>query len=295
MKDDGQLSSHKLHCRNKPPPGIVVYATEHLKIYEINGEDHKFYCQNLCLLAKLFLDHKTLYYDVDGFMFYVLTETTNNKDLVVGYFSKEKISYDNYNLACIMTLPSHQRKGYGRLLIEWSYELSRREGVIGSPEKPLSALGLLGYHSYWSSLILSVLQKIKEQVTIATICQITRLHENDVIDTLSRLGLLRYQEEQNEKCDDNNRSIQMVSTNDVSSPPSSSSSPPSTKSKSKSPSSTTITTTATATATITTIYTNSYHFSTSAIIHITPEMIQETIKKHRIHFYRKLDPKCILI
>ena len=30
--------------------------------------------QNLCLLAKLFLDHKTLYYDVEPFMFYVMTE-----------------------------------------------------------------------------------------------------------------------------------------------------------------------------------------------------------------------------
>ena len=32
------------------------------------------YCQNLCLLSKLFLDHKTLYFDVDPFLFYVLCE-----------------------------------------------------------------------------------------------------------------------------------------------------------------------------------------------------------------------------
>ena len=32
------------------------------------------YCQNLCLLSKLFLDHKTLYYDVDPFLFYVMCE-----------------------------------------------------------------------------------------------------------------------------------------------------------------------------------------------------------------------------
>lgn len=47
------------------------------------------YCQNLCLLAKLFLDHKTLYYDVEGFKFYVVTEREQKtKDIVVGYFSK---------------------------------------------------------------------------------------------------------------------------------------------------------------------------------------------------------------
>ena len=33
---------------------------------------------------------------------------------VVGYFSKEKESPDDHNLACIMVLPPHQRKRYGR-------------------------------------------------------------------------------------------------------------------------------------------------------------------------------------
>lgn len=44
-----------------------------LSIFEVDGLISKIYCQNLCLLAKLFLDHKTLYYDVEPFMFYVLT------------------------------------------------------------------------------------------------------------------------------------------------------------------------------------------------------------------------------
>ena len=46
------------------------------------------YCQNLCLLAKLFLDHKTLYYDVEPFLFYVMTESDTNGCHMVGYFSK---------------------------------------------------------------------------------------------------------------------------------------------------------------------------------------------------------------
>lgn len=48
------------------------------------------YCQNLCLLAKLFLDHKTLYYDVEPFLFYVMTEADNTGCHLVGYFSKVK-------------------------------------------------------------------------------------------------------------------------------------------------------------------------------------------------------------
>ena len=49
------------------------------------------YCQNLCLLSKLFLDHKTLYYDVDPFLFYVLCEVDDAGAHIVGYFSKEKV------------------------------------------------------------------------------------------------------------------------------------------------------------------------------------------------------------
>lgn len=36
---------------------------------------------------------------------------------IVGYFSKEKHSPDDFNLACILVLPSHQRKGFGKFLI----------------------------------------------------------------------------------------------------------------------------------------------------------------------------------
>jgi histone acetyltransferase MYST1 len=48
---------------------------------------------------------------------------------IVGYFSKEKESPDGNNVACILTLPPYQRKGYGKLLIAFSYELSKLEQV----------------------------------------------------------------------------------------------------------------------------------------------------------------------
>lgn len=72
------------------------------------------------MLAKLFLDHKTLYFDVVPFVYYVLTEMDRNGVHLVGYFSKEKDSSDGYNLACILTLPPYQRKGYGKFLISFS-------------------------------------------------------------------------------------------------------------------------------------------------------------------------------
>ncbi len=48
----------------------------------------------------------------------------------MGYFSKEKASLEGNNLACILTLPAYQRKGYGRFMIAFSYELSKKEGKV---------------------------------------------------------------------------------------------------------------------------------------------------------------------
>ncbi|KAF9146638.1 3-ketoacyl-CoA thiolase 5, peroxisomal [Mortierella sp. GBA39] len=150
------ITHTKTTCKRKRPPGTVVYSKGINKIYKVDGKTNKLYCQNLCLLAKLFLDNKTLYFDVPGFQFFVLTETRtgDRADVPVGFFSKEIVSYDGYNLACILVLPPFQRKSYGKLLIEFSYELTKIEGKVGSPEKPLSDLGKLGYVSYWITAIL---------------------------------------------------------------------------------------------------------------------------------------------
>jgi hypothetical protein len=68
----------------------------------------------------MFLDHKSLFYDVEPFLFYVITESDSIGARFVGYFSKEKQSPKDYNVSCIMTLPVRQRKGWGNLLIDLS-------------------------------------------------------------------------------------------------------------------------------------------------------------------------------
>jgi hypothetical protein len=131
------------------------------------------FCQNLSLFAKLFLDNKSVFFDVTGFNYFLLVytppptkapTTPDGQELssltpeppkpqVTGFFSKEKMSWDNNNLACILVFPPWQRKGLGALLMGASYEISRREGILGGPEKPISDLGKKGYKRFWAGEI----------------------------------------------------------------------------------------------------------------------------------------------
>ncbi len=106
--------------------------------------------------------------------------------------SKEKYSEVGYNLACILTFPAYQRKGYGRFLISMSYELSKKEQKVGSPEKPLSDLGAISYKSYWSSVIIRVLESWEgDSISIMDIAKLTSFVSDDIILTLQNLGFLK--------------------------------------------------------------------------------------------------------
>ncbi|KAJ1930051.1 Histone acetyltransferase [Tieghemiomyces parasiticus] len=187
-----QLERHCMHCTLQHPPGNEIYRQDEISFFEIDGRKQKVYCRNLCLISKLFLDHKTLYYDVDPFLFYVMTVTDDHGAHTIGYFSKEKESLDNYNLACILTLPQYQRMGYGRVLIAFSYELSKAEGKIGSPEKPLSDLGLLSYRAYWSETLVDKLVRFKGELSIDELSHMTSFTTQDILHTLQSIDALKY-------------------------------------------------------------------------------------------------------
>jgi hypothetical protein len=85
---------HAHKCKVLYPPGNEIYrdgdATQSISVWEVDGNLARVYCRNLCLLAKLFIDHKTLYFDVEPFLFYVMTMNDEKGCHFVGYFSKEK-------------------------------------------------------------------------------------------------------------------------------------------------------------------------------------------------------------
>ena len=175
------------------PPGNEIYRSGEISVFECDGVKCRTYCQNLCLLAKLFLDHKTLYYDVDPFLFYVLCEVdAAGGHKMAGYFSKEKVSAEANNVACILVLPHHQRKGYGKLLIDVAYQITIREGAVGSPEKPLSDLGQLSFRSYWTEVLLRTLQAHRGNLSIKELSAVTAIKMEDIISTLQAINCIRF-------------------------------------------------------------------------------------------------------
>ena len=179
---------HKLKCPAKHPPGDEIYRDGSVSIWEVDGRKKTEYCQCLCLMAKMFLGSKTLYYDVEPFLFYILTENDELGYHFVGYFSKEKRPASLNNVSCILVMPIHQRKGYATFLIDFSYLLTRIEGKEGSPEKPLSDMGLTAYRSYWDLTISRHLLDLGLQPFSArTLMDRTGMTADDVIHSLERL------------------------------------------------------------------------------------------------------------
>ncbi|KAL9107138.1 MAG: hypothetical protein Q9227_007918 [Pyrenula ochraceoflavens] len=230
-----------------PPSGTKVYEYDGYAVWEVDGETEKLYCQNLSLFGKLFLEQKSVFFDTGAFMYYVLTYTPakahhinsspkyvrgkkrasdgsqriNEAEYgsmqipqVIGFFSKEKLSWDNNNLACILIFPPFQHRQLGKLLMSVSYKLSGWEwegGIIGGPEKPLSTMGKKSYGRFWAERVARFLlgqtrdadgravldnasgrkggrKKVRETMTVKEIGDRTGMLPEDVIVGLMHIG-----------------------------------------------------------------------------------------------------------
>lgn len=222
-----------------PKTALKVYEWEEYTVWDVDGEQEKLYCQNLSLFAKLFLEQKSVFFDTSGFHYFVLTCTSRKtstspsnvktrgrrrrssgesvdlglKTQVLGFFSKENLSWDANNLACILVFPPYQHRNLGQLLMAVSYKLSGwewEESIIGGPEKPLSALGRKSYLRFWSERIARFFmgqtadaegQKVfnvpskkrttyvKEEMTVKEIGDRTGMLPEDVVAALNEMGV----------------------------------------------------------------------------------------------------------
>jgi hypothetical protein len=47
-----------------------------------------------------------------------------------------------------------------------AYELSKKECKVGTPERPLSDLGLVSYRGYWTRVLLDILKRNRGSISI---------------------------------------------------------------------------------------------------------------------------------
>lgn len=191
--NEEDLSNHAKHCKfREHSPGKIKYKSPKYTIKRVKGSKHPLYCQCLCLFTKLFLDNKSMYFKVNHYEFYIVFETSSTKPM--GFFSKDTVSYHQNNLACILVFPPYQRRQLGTFLLDFSYKISKSEGLISGPEFPLSPFGLIGYVKYWSLKICWEFSEGElanlEKVTLQDISSVTGFRINDIITALKYLECL---------------------------------------------------------------------------------------------------------
>lgn len=76
-----------------------------------------------------------------------------------------------------------------------SYELSKREGRLGGPEKPLSELGRCAYIHFWAGTIARyiVASPAKKTITVKQISDDEYIMTDDIITTLKEMQVLEHQ------------------------------------------------------------------------------------------------------
>ncbi|CUM63426.1 uncharacterized protein PRCAT00001001001 [Priceomyces carsonii] len=209
--ESSSMEKHRVVCQMKSPNpqiGKLLYRDEisPYLIRKIRGFEGRRFCQNLSLFSKLFLDDKSVYYDVDYFDFYVIygkeelrgsKESNNDYFKPMGFFSKEVLSWDvDNNLACICVFPPYQRRHLGSLLIEFSYVLAQevsRQARSG-PELPLSPYGKVTYLKFWSKKLAYVIASNYgkgDSFTLDNLADETGFRKEDLLMTLEYMKLLK--------------------------------------------------------------------------------------------------------
>ncbi|KAF7380509.1 hypothetical protein HZH68_016374 [Vespula germanica] len=76
---------------------------------------------------------------------------------------------------------------------KFCYLLTRVEKKIGSPEKPLSDLGLISYRSYWKDVLLQYLCNFGgKELSVKDISKEMAIDSYDIVSTLQALGMMKY-------------------------------------------------------------------------------------------------------
>jgi len=182
------LSESCVRCKySTSPPGTEIYIDGNIRVFEIDGAVDEMYCQNLNLLGRLFIGSKTATFCAKPFRYYVLYDLIDGSYHFVGYFSKLKDDTLCYNLSCLLTYPAYEKKKAGWFLVDLSYELSKREGKVGSPEAPNAHAQKL-YTSFISHAICKQILTNQKEVCLDAMAYNAGIEYKDVVGVMSKLN-----------------------------------------------------------------------------------------------------------
>lgn len=223
--DGAKMALHSSSCSHNqpfPPLGTLVYADTRSKrlIKKVRGFRNELFCQNLCLFGKLFLDDKSIYYNVEAYDYYILygeSKQHSESELLdtklvyrpMGFFSKEVTAWEpDNNLACICVFPPYQRLHLGSLLIEFLYAAAEAAGQLPlGPEFPLSPYGKQLYLRYWGKRIAFELFntfKNTDFITLGDLAVATGFRREDLLFAFENMALLStIDHTSSEQADDN--------------------------------------------------------------------------------------------
>ena len=63
---------------------------------------------------------------------------------------------------------------------------------MGTPERPLSDLGMVSYRSFWAHVLLSILQSHRGAISIKQLSEMSAIKTDDIVSTLQALQLIKY-------------------------------------------------------------------------------------------------------
>lgn len=185
------LTDHIQRCPNSfTIPGDEVYRDPNGRycIFEVDGRKciSAAFAKRVAFVTKLFLSDKQTLDDVHFFSFNALFELDDFGFHFVGHFSREwNNSRDCMNtLSCVVVLPPFRGKGYGRVLVELSYVLGRRDGMIGTPERPLSSDGVNLFRNAWrleARSAVGVMEEAGVLLTLAGLCSVSGMIVEDAL------------------------------------------------------------------------------------------------------------------
>lgn len=201
-----EMSQHLKFCNfHDKFPGKIMYMDDNVIIRKIRGVSNKLFCQCMCLMAKFFLDNKSIFYDLNYFDFYVIYGKIDRKEYPMGFYSRELLSWEMNNLSCICVFPCYQKLHLGTKLIDFSYKLSEYEQQISGPERPLSTLGKVTYLKYWSKKISQLFVygslSFKKHLTLQIISEKSGFRIDDLLLTFAYMNVLYDNSQKNTNMD----------------------------------------------------------------------------------------------